>query len=560
MSKCSTTLGGCGGGGGSTTRRAHPIEAARTSPRPAPLARGLLLTALSGGLYVLAFPPARVRVIAWVALVPFLLALRDAPLRRRLVLAAWLSLVVGWGTGTWMPGAVADYFDQPRAVGFALFLLVTLVMAAPYYMAFAAAYAPLVRRFGGAAAPLLAGAAWAGADLIRGRLLNGALLYVGNSPWATFGYTQIGVDSVVQIASVTGVYGISFALACANAAFAEAARDLLRRRRVGRRAGWALGAAALVLGGVSGFGALALQGAPGIAEGRRTPVALAQANLGAAARWEDGGAARTLDAYLRLTHEAFERGHPEIVFWPEAALTLFLEREPLYQRALGLALRREGAELVAGAPRAEGPEGSAPYRNSVYLVTPEGALRARYDKVYLLPFMEYFPLRLDLVRRRFGRAREFSPGGATPPLPTRAGAAGVLVCNEALLPQVAAERMAEGASYLINPSNDSWVASASFAEHQFDIVALRAVEQRAWLVRVSDSGPSAVIDPWGRVLARTMPRSRELLLTEIGASPGRSLYGRVGDVFGVLCLAAVALALGVARGWGKASGAREATR
>ena len=525
-----------------------------------PLARNLLLTTLSGVVYALAFPPTRVHLLAWVSLVPFLLALREAPLPRRRVLAAWLSLVVGWGTGTWMPEAVAGYFAQPLAVGFALFLLVTLLMAAPYYMAFAAAYAPLVRRFGGVAAPLLAGAAWAAADLVRGRLLNGTPIYVGNSPWATFGYSQAGVGSLMQIASITGVYGISFVLACANAAFAEAARDLVRQRRVGRDSVWGLGVAALVAGGGYGFGAVVLQRAPGISEGRRIPVALAQANLGAAARWEDGGAARTLDAYLRLTREAFEQGNPEIVFWPEAALTLFLEREPLYQRALGLALRPEGAELVAGAPRAEGPEGSAPYRNSVYLITPEGALRARYDKVYLLPFMEYFPLRLDLVRRRFGRVREFSPGLPTPPLPTRAGPAGVLICNEALLPQVAAERMDQGASYLINPSNDSWVADAGFAEQQFDMVALRAVEQRTWLVRISDSGPSGVIDPWGRVLARTPPLTRQVLLTELGESPGRSLYGRVGDVFGALCLVTVVVALALARGWGRASGSREATR
>ena len=493
-------------------------------------------------------------------MVPFLLVVRNAPLPRRLALALWLSLVVGWGTGTWMPGAVASYFDQPIAVGIALFLAVTLVMAAPYYMAFAAVYAPLVRRFGGVAAPLLAGAAWASADLLRGRLLNGTLLYVGNSPWATFGYSQTGVDAIVQIASVTGVYGISFTLACTNAALAEALRDLAQQRRIGTQAARGLAAAALVVAGVTGFGALALHRAPGISEGPRTPIALAQANLGAAARWEDGGAVRTLDAYLRLTREAFERGDPQIVFWPEAALTFFLEREPLYQAALGRVLQPAGAELIVGAPRAEGDEGSEPYRNSVYQVAPDGSPRARYDKVYLLPFMEYFPLRLDFVRRRFGRVREFAPGESLPPLPTRAGAAGVLICNEALLPQVASERMAEGASYLINPSNDSWVADAGFAEQQFDIVALRAVEQRAWLVRVSDSGPSAVIDPWGRVLARTQPRSREVLLAEIGASPGRSLYGRAGDVFGVSCMLAVALALAVARGWGNGSGSRDATR
>jgi apolipoprotein N-acyltransferase len=522
--------------------------------------RDLLLTALSGAFYSLTFAPARIHAIAWISLVPFLSVLPDASLRRRLALAAWLSLVVGFGTGTWMPGAVAGYFAQPLAVGLGLFLLVTAAMAAPYYMAFAAVYAPLVRRFGGAAAPLLAGAAWVGADLLRGRLLNGTPIYVGNSPWATFGYSQTGVLALLQIASVTGVYGISFTLACANAALAGAARDLVVRRHLGRPALHGLVAAALAAGGVWTFGALQLRSAPGSAEGRHTPVALAQANLGAAARWDDGGGARTLDAYLRLTREAFGRGNPAIVFWPEAALTLFLEREPLYQRALGLALHPHGAELVTGAPRAEGPEGSAPYRNSVYLVAPDGSLQARYDKQYLLPFMEYFPLRFDLVRRRFGRVREFSPGAATPPLPTRAGDAGVLVCNEALLPQVAGARMAEGATYLVNPSNDSWVADAGFAEQQFDIVALRAVEQRAWLVRISDSGPSAVIDPWGRVTARTQPHTRDVLLAEIGESPGRSLYGRFGDAFGVLCMAAVAVALGVARGWGSGSGSRDATR
>jgi apolipoprotein N-acyltransferase len=303
------------------------------------------------------------------------------------------------------------------------------------------------------------------------------------------------------------------------------------------------------------FGALSLRRAPDVSAGPRIPIALAQANLGAAERWQEGGAVRTLDSYLRLTREAFARGHPAIVYWPEAALTFFLEREPLFQRAIGLALASGNAELVVGAPRSEGADGGTPYRNSVYLVTPQGAPTARYDKVYLLPFMEYFPLRVDLVRRRFGRVREFSPGDVTAPLPTRAGRAGVLVCNEALLPQVAAQRMEEGASYLVNPSNDSWVADASFAEHQLAMVALRAVEQRTWLVRVSDSGPSAVVDPWGRVVARTQPRVQEVLLAEIGQGPGRSGYGRIGDAFGALCAAVVALALAATHGWRRRSDA-----
>jgi apolipoprotein N-acyltransferase len=487
------------------------------------------------------------RALAWVALVPFLVALRGAALRRRLALGAWLSLVVGAATGTWMPGAVADYFDQPLVVGFALFLLVTLAMAAPYYVAFAGAYEPLVRG-AGAAAPLFAGAAWAAAELARGRLLNGTPLYFGNSPWATFGYSQTGVDPVVQIASWTGVYGISFALVCANAALAEAARELWRERRLSRSSQRGLVVAACVVGSLLAFGAVSLSGARAPAAGARTQIAIAQANLGAAARWEEGGAVRTLDAYGRLTLEAFERGTPELVFWPEAALTFFLEQEPLYQRALGSLLAQRGAELVTGAPRAAGPSGAPPYANSVYLVGQDGALRARYDKQLLLPFMEYFPLRLDFVRRRFGRVREFTPGAPSAPLPTRAGPAGILVCNEALLPQVAARRMAEGAAYLVNPSNDSWVKDAGFAEHQFDIVVLRAVETRTTLVRASDSGPSAVVDPWGRVVARSAPLVREVILAEIAPGPGGSLYARVGDLFGALCAAAVPLGLAASRG------------
>lgn len=508
-----------------------------------PLAPALLLTAASAGMYALAFPPIAARVLAWIALVPLLVAIRGASPARRLALGALWTLLSGWGVGTWMPGAVAGYFDQPLAVGLGLFLLVTALMAAPYYMAFTAAYEPLARG-AGAAAPLLVGAAWAAAELARGRLLNGTLLYVGNSPWATFGYSQAGILPVIQIAAVTGVYGISFVLACVNAAVAEVVWKRVRRRPVGPREWRGLGVAAGTLGLVLGFGAHALRsetGAP--APAGAVPIAIAQANLSGAARWDTGGPARTLDVYLRLTLDAFARGRPAIVFWPEAALTFFLESEDLYRRLIGATLHRYDAELVLGAPRAAGPEGSAPYANSVYLMSSDGTLRARYDKQYLLPFMEYLPLRLDMARRRFGRIREFSPGGTAPPLPTRAGPAGVLICNEALLPQVATRRVAEGSAYLLNPSNDSWVPDAGFARQQFDIAALRAVEQRAYLVRASDSGPSGVVDPLGRVVAATAPLTRDVLLATIAPTTGRSLYGRVGDAFGGLCVLATALAL-----------------
>jgi apolipoprotein N-acyltransferase len=498
-------------------------------------------TVLSGVLYALAFPPLRLRPLAWVALVPFFLALRLARWPHRLVLGALWTLASGWAVGTWMPSAVASYFDQPLAVGVALFLVVTGCMAAPYYAAVAVAYAPLTRH--GAATPLLVGAAWAGAELARGRLLNGALAYVGNSPWATLGYSQAGVVPLVQIASVTGVYGVSFLVAAVNGALAEVAWRAWRRSAIDRPTWIGVGIAggATALAGVAGAVVVA-RGASAPA-GDAVPIAVVQGNVGAAVRWSGEGAARTFATYQRLTRDAVAGGAPRVVFWPEAAVTAFVEQDESLRRALAATVREHDTELVLGAPRAGAPGGAGPYTNAVYVVGADGTLGPRYDKQYLLPFMEYFPLRLEMARRQFGRVREFSPGAPSQPLPTRAGAAGMLICNEAFLPHVAAARVAEGASYLVSPSNDSWVPDAGFAWQQFDLASFRAVEQRRWLVRVSDSGPSGVVDPYGRVVAHTEPLTRAALATTIAPANAVSLYARLGDAFGVACALAVGIAL-----------------
>ena len=122
-------------------------------------------------------------------------------------------------------------------------------------------------------------------------------------------------------------------------------------------------------------------------------------------------------------------------------MTFFFEREPGYQRAIASVLAPFGAELVAGAPRATSDDGP-PYFNSIYVVSAAGAIRGRYDKQHLVPFGEYFPFgTVELLRRRFGPTREYSPGPqGSGTIPTAAGPAGALTCNEAMLPEVAAQR------------------------------------------------------------------------------------------------------------------------
>ncbi len=486
-----------------------------------------LSTLLAAVIYGLCFPPTRWQLLAWIAQVPFFVAVRRARLRTALVLGWLFTVTVAYTVGDWFPRAVANYYTQPAIVGVGFFFGVSSIMAAPYVMAFAAVYRRL-ELLPGPVRPLLAAATWVAGELARVRLLTG-------NPWAVFGYSQAGLPSLIQIADIAGVYGVSFILVAVNAAVAEIWLNRNDPNRL-RQAAVGLGITALAVGGVIGYGQVRVRGVhSGWEQSRSTAVAIIQGNLDLGAQWRSEFYGRNLDVYMRLTNDAFQNGKPEVVFWPESAMTFFLDQEPAYQRAIGQVLHIGGAELVAGGPRAVGSSEQT-YYNSVFLLSPDGRIIGRYDKQHLLPFAEYFPLhRLDFLRRRFERVREFSPGGPTPALPTKAGRAGVLICNEAMCPEPAAARVTAGADYLVNPSNDSWLGDRKFSAQQFDITSFRAIEQRRYLVRTSTSGPSAIIDPTGHALAYTEPFTRTWVAGAVRTSHVESVYHRIGDAFAVIC-------------------------
>jgi apolipoprotein N-acyltransferase len=401
-------------------------------------------------------------------------------------------------------------------------------------------FAPLHRVLAGryrATLPWLSAAAWVGAELARGRFWNELGAFVAN-PWALLGYALPADGAVAQVASLGGVYAISFVIVSANAGIAAAlAPGIAGRRRI----------APLVLGalpalGGAAFGTLALSRAPEAQGG--TPVALVQADVGVDTSWRRDHYGKNLALYLELTRRAATEARPAVVFWPESSMTFLVEEEEAYRKSIAGVLARGDVQLVAGGPGLGGPS-AEPY-NSVFVIAPDGSLRARYDKRYLVPFSEYFPLQVfDFVRRRFDRARVYRRGRSDAPLETRAGPAGLLVCNEALFPEVAGRRVRAGASYLLSPSNDGWIPSAAWADRMFAFSALRAVEQRRPVVRVSTSGPSGVVDAYGRTLVRSEPFSQRVVLARVPPPGPESLYARVGDAFAIAC-AAVALAAGVA--------------
>jgi apolipoprotein N-acyltransferase len=217
-------------------------------------------------------------------------------------------------------------------------------------------------------------------------------------------------------------------------------------------------------------------------------------------------------------------------------MTFFVADEPAYRASIASVLQPFGAELLAGGPYAIAGD-PAQYLNSAFLLSADGEIRDRYDKRLLLPFAEYFPFaRVDLLRRGFGRVREFVPGRGPLVLETSIGPTGIVICNEGFFPEPAAERVRAGATVLVNLSNDSWLGDPKYSEPAFDMVTLRAVEQRRWIVRVSTAGPSAVIDPFGRVAARTTLFETTAFAALVEPRTGTTHYGRLGDAFAWACL------------------------
>lgn len=482
----------------------------------------VLATLGSAALFGLSFPTASLRGLAWVALVPFLLAVRGRSLAGALGLGWLWALAAAYGVGDWFPGTVSRYYDQPAPIGIALFFASASLMAAPEYMAFAAYYRALARR-PGPMLPLLAGAGWTAAELGRGWLLTG-------NPLALVGYSQVGVEPLQQIADVAGVYGLSFLVAAVNAAVAELC--VVRRRPA--LAGVALAGA--LVAAAAAYGALRARAIARLSERPAVKVALVQGNCDLGSLWQEDFFGRNLDVYLRLTAEAL-RGDPALVVWPESAMSFFLESQPRYARQVRELLADGKAELLAGGPR-RGSGDEPRFFNTMYHLSPAGQVLGSYDKQHLVPLGEHFPLGgIEFLRRRFARVREFTPGrpdGGI--LPTTAGALGVGVCNEAMFPEVMGARVRAGAEVLVNPANDTWL-EPKFSDQLFDMVRLRAIEQRRWLIRVSTSGPSAVIDPLGRVVVKTEPFTEAVAFADVRPADTPTIYGRAGDAFAFACTA-----------------------
>jgi apolipoprotein N-acyltransferase len=482
------------------------------------------LAVLSGLLLFLSFPKFGSGILAWVALIPLLYALRNANPREGFKTGFLAGMVAHVGTLYWISHVVVQYGYLPVYVGIAAVLLLAAYLS--LYTACFAMGVVFLRARGIAlflSAPLL----WTLLEFARSYLLTGF-------PWENLAYSQYLYGNMIQIADITGIYGITFMIVLVNAVLTDVlhAAQLKKKYPV---AGIVTACAVLAL--VYGYGhfrTAEIQGLLGKAP--TAEVVLVQGNIDQNIKWNSSYQLETLDIYRTLSLSSFP-AEGGLIVWPETAAPFYFEQPgPLREAVIDLA-KTSGRTLLLGSPRYEEGDGKIAFMNSAYLLRSDGAVAGCYDKVHLVPYGEYVPLRklFPFIGKLVAGIGDFRPGKGFEPLVNDGRRFGVLICYEGIFPEAARDYKRNKADLLVNITNDAWFGRTSAPYQHLSMTVFRAVETRLYLVRAANTGISAVIDPTGKILSRTGIFERTVLKGGVKFIDEKTFYAAYGDIFVYLC-------------------------
>ena len=478
-----------------------------------------LAAAAAGLLLALAFPRPDLAPLAWFALVPLLLVMHRHPFRSGFVAGvAFFALVLYW-----LNVVMVTFGGLPLVLSLVAYLLLVAYLA--LFFAAATWGACRLREKAKLAVVLTLPILWVGLEFLRGWLFTGF-------PWALLGYSQQSSLTLLQSADLCGVYGLSFLLILVNAALAA----LVQRLRGGNGPWpWRGAVAALLLVAAAwSYGSWRL-GTDLDRRDKTLQTTLVQGNIDQSVKWDPAFQRSTVEIYRNLSLAATPA--PELLVWPESATPFYYQSGGLLADEVRDVARQRQAFLLFGSPAYERSNLRDRYLNSAFLLAPAGEILGRSDKVHLVPFGEYVPLStfLPFVNKLVAGIGDFSPGTVSP-LPLDGHRLGVLVCYEAIFPELARDYVQKGSELLVNVTNDAWYGHTSAPYQHLAMARFRAVENRIWLARAANTGISAFVAPSGRILGATDIFTTTSSSASVGLGARPTLYGRIGDSLPLFCL------------------------
>lgn len=486
-----------------------------SSPSRVGLPLALGLAALSAFLLYLSFPHPRQNWLAWVALVPFLVACRNQ--------GPWRGALIGAVTGAGFQATLLSW-----ATFFGTFAMVGLVAFKTVAPALLGAALGWYRPRNPLASVAFAALAWLSMELYQ---TCGPL----GMTWGMLSHSQARVPVLIQIGSVFGPWGLSLVIAFVNAALAE---WWLTRARTPLAAAAALTA----LTAVFGLWSLANPPAP---SGPPVRWGAVQVSMPQDVKWDPAFQEEIMQRLETLSASAAAQG-AQVIVWPETAIPYrqFSEFPGLVHRVAELS-RSLRAWLIVGS--IERAPGNATY-NSAHLFDPQGQMAGRYDKFRLVPFGEFLPWKEYLPKLPGSElVMNYAPGESLKMFSFDGMQVCVLICYESMVADLAREQAAKGANFLVIPTNDAWFGESSAAPHHFDMAIMRAVEMRRPAIQAGNTGISGFVTPTGVVLQESRMNEVVALVESLAPVSELSVYTRLGDLLAYASLLGALVLLGLSR-------------
>jgi len=525
------------------------------------------MAVLSGILQILPFPiagpvPVWRTTFCWVALLPLIWAIlandkNDHPLTLRHGAAIGYLCGFLWYLGNcyWIYQTMYLYGGLAKPVAAGILVLFCLYLGL-YHALFGAILATFRTRFGRQAALLFVPFAWVAVELARARITG--------LPWDLLGIAQVDNPLLTRLAPVTGAYGLSFVIAAVNALWLLRIR--LRERRYTRPALTAAGVVIVVVYILC----LRLVANPKPSSTSATAT-LVQENLevGAANTGPQPTTQQFLDSFSYLSRHPsrkFLLGTPELrdtqtlylvrprdeeesevnppiatnlIVWPESPAP-FEDIDPQFRSAMSALARSAQAPIIVGntgfEPSPTARSGYIPY-NRASFIDADGTFDGHYDKMHLVPFGEYVPFKqfFFFAKNLLNEVGTFEPGAQRTVFSTGGHAYGVFICYESIFGDEIRQLSQQGADVLINISNDGWYGDTSAAWQHLNMVRMRAIENHRWILRATNTGVTASINPYGHVITALPRHLRSSLRVHFGYEHDLTFYAAHGDIFAYAC-------------------------
>jgi apolipoprotein N-acyltransferase len=512
-------------------------------------ATSFLLAILSAFLLLLAFPTFDLGWLAWLGLVPLFVAISGRSAKSAFFLSYLCGIVFLSGVYRWIL----------EAPGYNLYHHAILaIYLGPYFGLFGGIVNLISRRLGATWSHLAMPFVWVAMEFARSNLSFLAL------PFPILAHSQYPYLKVIQITSLTGTYGLGFLIVLFNSALAALIlRSIYRSVTHGGASGSPSrrGTFRLVLLTVTlltvvlFYGHLVLPQGP--MSGKSLAVSVVQGNIDREKKADPRKHATfIMQKYAELT-ERVSVDRPELIVWPEAATPgLVLKNIDLLNQMVMIARRANTYFLIGSSEYPKfTTEKLDPGKigNTALFFSPNGRVLGQYLKIRLIPFAEYVPYQGIIPWPRFivpESKRSFEvPGREYTLFDLNGTKFGAIICSECAFPDLFRRFVKKGAAFMVNITNEGWFGETALYQKVAASV-FRAVENRVFLVRATNTGISCFIDPYGRITGRVQNDGRDTLVEgyltrPVYLSEERTFYTRHGDLFAYLCLLVSAVMTGL---------------